>query len=167
MVCRRKRKSNCNLLPCSLVGSSSRSRLWSLVSTTHFEKSIQTNIKALYFRIAERSTWRWVVCLWAWFSLKTFLNFRSSGQQVLSMPSSNSLDYSSYKNVRSHSHASIIYLTGAYYISFRAVPPWEKGTKNQKNHWSRKGTIQIRKDRLRYQWWQIVNYFFFFSYFSP
>ena len=41
------------------------------------------------------------------------INSRSSGQQVLSMPSSNSRDYFSYKNVRSYLHASIIYLTGA------------------------------------------------------
>jgi hypothetical protein len=40
------------------------------------------------------------------------IKFRSSGQQVLSMPSSNSLEYSSYKNVRSLSTFTC-YLTGA------------------------------------------------------
>ena len=51
-----------------------------------------------------------------------FDNFHiSSGQQVLSMLSYKSPDFSSYKNVRSHSDASIIYVTEAtiYQLSRR------------------------------------------------
>ena len=57
----------------------------------------------------------------------------SSGQQVLSMLSYKSPDFSSYKNVRSHSDASIIYVTEATISAFAPVLLEKKAQKIKKS----------------------------------
>ena len=52
----------------------------------------------------------------------------------------------------------ILVLSNWSYISFRAVPPWEKGRKNEENYWSRNETIQNRKNYLWYRRYWIVSF---------